>query len=178
MQRTGSLEKTLMLGKMEGKRRRDDRVLDGWMASQTQQTWVWVSSRSWWWIGEPGMLQFMESQRVRHDWATESNWSKGAEPLKICLVLIFIYGVRWGFNELPSTGQHNLLTMPSTLHITLSLEYRTVKILYFFLFICVSYHFAVNIIILQVISYRSFLLLFFFCFKLILSDYSKIYVEE
>ena len=47
----------------------DDR--DGWMASLTQWTWVWVNSRSWWWTGRPGMLQFMGSQRVGHNWATE-----------------------------------------------------------------------------------------------------------
>ena len=37
-------------------------------------TWVWVNSRSWWWTGQPGVLQSMGSQRVRHDWATELNW--------------------------------------------------------------------------------------------------------
>ena len=47
---------------------------DGWMASPTQWTWVWVSSGSWWWTGKPGVLQFMGSQRVGHDWATELNW--------------------------------------------------------------------------------------------------------
>ena len=47
---------------------------DGWMASLTQWTWVWVNSRSWWWTGRPGVLQSMGSQRVRHDWATELNW--------------------------------------------------------------------------------------------------------
>ena len=49
----------------------DNRGWDGWMASLTQWTWVWVNSRSWWWTGRPGVLQFMGSQRVRHDWATE-----------------------------------------------------------------------------------------------------------
>ena len=44
------------------------------MASPTQWTWVWVNSRSWWWTGRPGVLQFMGSQRVRHDWVTELNW--------------------------------------------------------------------------------------------------------
>ena len=44
---------------------------DGWMASLTGWTWVWVRSRSWWWTGKPGVLQSMGSQRVRHDWATE-----------------------------------------------------------------------------------------------------------
>ena len=52
----------------------DDRGWDGWMASPTQWTWVWVSSGSWWWTGKPGVLRFMGSQRVRHDWATELNW--------------------------------------------------------------------------------------------------------
>ena len=50
----------------------DDRW-DGWMASPTQWTWIWVNSGSLWWTGRPGMLQFMGSQRVRHDWVTELN---------------------------------------------------------------------------------------------------------
>ena len=54
----------------------DDRGWDGWMASPTRWTWVWVDSRSWWWTGRPGMLRFMGSQRVGHDWATELNWMK------------------------------------------------------------------------------------------------------
>ena len=49
----------------------DDRGWDGWMALLTQWTWVWVNSGSWWWTGRPGVLQSMESQRVRHDWVTE-----------------------------------------------------------------------------------------------------------
>ena len=52
----------------------DDRGWDGWMASPTQWTWVWVNSGSWWWTGRPGVLQFMGSQRVGHDWATKLNW--------------------------------------------------------------------------------------------------------
>ena len=48
----------------------DDRGWDGWMASPTQWTWVWVNSRSWWWTGRPGVLKSMGSQRVGHDWAT------------------------------------------------------------------------------------------------------------
>ena len=47
----------------------------GWMTSLTQWTWVWVNSGSWWWTGRPGMLQSTGLQRVRHDWATELNWS-------------------------------------------------------------------------------------------------------
>ena len=76
MQWTDSLGKTLMLGKIEGRRRRDDRGWDGWMASPTRWTWVWVTSGSWWWTGRPGVLQSMGSQRVGHDWATELNWTK------------------------------------------------------------------------------------------------------
>ena len=53
----------------------DDRGWDGWMASPTQWTWVWVDSGSCWWTGRPGMLWFMGSQRVGHDWRTELNWS-------------------------------------------------------------------------------------------------------
>ena len=49
---------------------------DGWMASLTRWTWVWVNSRSWCWTGRPGVLQFMGSPRVGYDWATELHWSK------------------------------------------------------------------------------------------------------
>ena len=54
----------------------DNKGWDGWMASPTQWTWVWVNFRSWWWTGRPGVLQSMGSQRVRHDWATELNWTE------------------------------------------------------------------------------------------------------
>ena len=67
MQRADSLDKTLMLGGIGGRKRRGwqrMRWLDG---SSTGWTWVWVNSRSWWWTGRPGMLLFMGSQRVRHD---------------------------------------------------------------------------------------------------------------
>ena len=53
----------------------DDRGWDGWMASPTRWTWVWVDSRSWWWTGRPGVLQFMgsQSQTRLSEW-TELNW--------------------------------------------------------------------------------------------------------
>ena len=54
----------------------DDRRWDGRMASQTQWTWVWVDSGSWWWTGRPGVLQLMGWQTVGHDWATEVNWTE------------------------------------------------------------------------------------------------------
>ena len=75
MQKTDSLEKTLMLGKIEGKRRRGWQRMSWLDASLTQWTWAWVSSTSWWWTGKLGMLQSMRSQRVRHNWATELNWT-------------------------------------------------------------------------------------------------------
>ena len=53
----------------------DDRGWDGWMASLTQCTWVWVGSWSWWWTGRAGVLQAMGSQRVRYNWVTELNWT-------------------------------------------------------------------------------------------------------
>ena len=60
----------------------DNRGWDGWTASPTRWTWVWVSSRSWWWTGRPGVLQSMGLQRVRLDWATELNWWK--KPSQHC----------------------------------------------------------------------------------------------
>ena len=51
----------------------DDRGWDGWMASPTLWTWIWVNSRSWWWTGKPGMLQSMGLKRVRRDWTTEQH---------------------------------------------------------------------------------------------------------
>ena len=75
MWRTDSLEKTLILGNVEGRRQRCDRGWDAWMASLTQWTWIWVSSGSWWWTGKPGMLQSIGSQRVGHDWVAELNWT-------------------------------------------------------------------------------------------------------
>jgi len=54
----------------------DDRGWYGWMASLTLWTWVWVNSGRWWWTGRPGVLRFMGSQRVGHDWATDLIWSE------------------------------------------------------------------------------------------------------
>ena len=70
--RADSLEKTLMLGKSEGRRRRGWRGWDGWMASSTQWAWIWANSRRQWRIGKPGMLQSMGSQNQTQlsDWTT------------------------------------------------------------------------------------------------------------
>ena len=61
----------------------DDRGWDGWMASLSQWGWVWASSGSWWWTEKPGILQSMGSKRVRHNWATELNWTV---PIKISIL--------------------------------------------------------------------------------------------
>ena len=76
MRRVDPLEKTLMLGGIGAGGEGDDRGWDGWMASPTRWTGVWVNSGSWWWTGRPGMLRFMGSQRVGHDWVTELNWTE------------------------------------------------------------------------------------------------------
>ena len=61
----------------------DDRGWDGWMASLTQCTWVWVNSGIWWRTGRPGVLWFMGSQTVGHNWATELNWLKRNKPKRV-----------------------------------------------------------------------------------------------
>ena len=73
MGRTDSLEKTLMLGKIEGWRRRGRQRMR-WMASPTRWAWVYVGSGSWWWAGRPGVLQSTQLQRAGLNWATEPNW--------------------------------------------------------------------------------------------------------
>ena len=70
----------------------EDRGWDGWMASLTWWTWVWVNSGRWWWTGKPGVLRFMGLQRVRHDWATELNWHCG-----VCRSLLPVHPwITWG----------------------------------------------------------------------------------
>ena len=73
MQRTDSLEKTLMLGKIEGRRKRGQQRMR-WLDGITPWwTWVWASFGSWWWTERLGVLQSMGSQGVRHEWVTELN---------------------------------------------------------------------------------------------------------
>ena len=77
IQRTDSWKRPWCWERLKAGEEGGKREWDGWMASQTQWTWVWVSSGSWWWAGKPGLLQSMGWQRVRHDWVTELNWLRG-----------------------------------------------------------------------------------------------------
>ena len=63
------------MGSIKDRNGMDLTEADGWMASPTQWTRVWANSGSWWWTGRPGVLRFMGSQRVRHNWETELNWT-------------------------------------------------------------------------------------------------------
>ena len=89
-QRADSLEKTLMLGGIGGRKEGGDRGWDGWMASPIQWTWVWEDSGSWWWTRRPGMLWFMWLQR---DMTERLNWTE----LNIYRVTIWfqISGLVW-----------------------------------------------------------------------------------
>ena len=84
MWRTNPLEKSLMLEKVEVMKRQGQQRIRWLMVSPTRWTWVWASSGSWWWTGKPGVLQSMGLERVRHDWATELNWTyNGKESGKV-----------------------------------------------------------------------------------------------
>ena len=91
MQRADLLEKTLMLGKTEGRRTRWQRArwLDGITDSPD---WIWANSGRYWRTGKPGVLQFMGWQRIRHNWATELNWGASGTllrgPVWLCCLLI------------------------------------------------------------------------------------------
>ena len=98
MWRANSLEKILMLRKVEGMRRRGDRGWDGWMASLNQWTWVWANSGRWWRIGKPGLLQSMGLQRVRHDLVTEQQQLKPQEW-------------SWSFRAVPSVSCRTSVTV-------------------------------------------------------------------
>ena len=67
--------------RLKAGREGENRGGDCLMASLTRWTWVWVNSRSWWWTGGPGVLWFMGSQKVRHNWETELNWTRNKFPI-------------------------------------------------------------------------------------------------
>ena len=117
MRRTNSLEKTLILEKIEGGRRGDDRGRDGWMASPVWWAWVWVGSGSWWWTGKPGVLQSMGSQRVGHSCSTELTeyiWKVKVLVTHLCPAFCNLWPTRllcpWNYpGKNPGVGNHYLL---------------------------------------------------------------------
>ena len=90
----------------------DDRGWDSWMASPTRWAWVWANSRSLWWTGRPGVLRFMGSQRVRHDWATELNWGMLPTTVELLVMPVWDY---YCFQRMPCYG---LIIRRQTLAIT------------------------------------------------------------
>ena len=101
--RTGSLEKTLMLGKVEGRSSRGRQRMRWLMASPTQWTWVWVNSRSWWWTEKPGVLQSMGyTESDTTEWL---NWTELRKALSTTARSSFSH-----HQSLPSTSLHKLLS--------------------------------------------------------------------
>ena len=80
MQRADNWKRPWCWERLRAGRKGENRGWDGWMASATWWTWAWVNSGSWWWTGRRGVLQFMGSQKVGHNWATELNWTKSSQP--------------------------------------------------------------------------------------------------
>jgi len=74
---------------------RDHRGWDGWMASPSQRTWVWVNSKTWQWTGKPSVLQSMVSQRVRHNWVTELNWTEAWNWKRVYFLWLFHDFTMW-----------------------------------------------------------------------------------
>ena len=88
LRRADSFEKTLMLGKIEGGRRRDDRGWDGWTASPTQWTWVWAGSGSWWRTQKPGVAESGTTEQLNSNNALSegsfvSPGSNGRGPVRL-----------------------------------------------------------------------------------------------
>ena len=84
----------------------DNRGWDGWMASLTRWTWVWVNSGSWWWTGRPGVLQSMGTQKVGYNWATELilvQWEHTA-PQIVIQFLLWAVSTRVSTCSLPAKG--------------------------------------------------------------------------
>ena len=93
MQRADSLEKTLMLGGIEGEREEDDRGWDMcWMVSPTQWTWVWVEFGNWWWTGRPDMLQSMGLQEA--DMTEQLNWAEFQIKEHILKIFFIVFKFR------------------------------------------------------------------------------------
>ena len=91
------------------------------MASLIQWTWVWVNSGSWWWTGRPGVLQFMGSQRVGHDWVTELNWTDLQHYISTCYTTQwFSISISWlsSYDQSPYKDTAWLLTIVPTMYLS------------------------------------------------------------
>ena len=97
---TDSLEKTLMLGKIEGRRRGDDRGWEGWMASPMLYTWVWASSRSWWWTG--GLVCCSPWGHKESDMTERLNWTELKVPPCLPMAYGFLTSIVWMDHSTPS----------------------------------------------------------------------------
>ena len=106
MWRVDSLEKTLMLGGIGGRRRRGQQRMRWLDCITDSMDLVWVNSRSWWWTGKPGMLRFMGSQRVGHEWAIEMNWTDTVS------VFFFNFSNIQAFTSVQSLSRVRLFVMP------------------------------------------------------------------
>ena len=93
MRRVDSLERVWCWEGLGAGGTGDDRGWEGWMASRTRWTWVWVNSGSCWWTGRPGVLRFMGLQRIGLDWATELNWANKQKSVQNVLKQICICSV-------------------------------------------------------------------------------------
>ena len=106
MWRTDSLEKPLCWERLKVGGEGDVRGWDGWMASLTQCTWVWVASRNLWWTGKPGVLQSMGLQRVSHDWVTElTDWNS----IMVVFTLLIVNPFSWMLPTFWNKGSWSLL---------------------------------------------------------------------
>ena len=105
MWRADSLEKTLMLGKIEGRGRRGQHGMRWLMASPTQWTRVWANSGKWWKTGKPGAPQCIGSQGVRQTWGTEQQQQ---QQLLFAGVKLGPGGTMWTLSAVASEGDRRI----------------------------------------------------------------------
>ena len=102
----------------------DDREWDGWMTSLTWWPWVWASSGSWWWTGKSGVLQSMESQKVRHNWATELNWAVNKNNFVIIITgAVVLCSMNKGFDQFIYKDNSFNINIWADLHILRKLKW-------------------------------------------------------
>ena len=130
----------------------DGKGWDGWMASPTRWTWVWVNSGSWWWTGRPGVLWFMGLQRVGHDWVTELHWTD------TCKLEILYNGVCYSASLLNYTFNEVTLVAWSQSWWEYTIEINKYYQLWFIVSLVVGLKIAEKILIME-IKFKSVLCL-------------------